>query len=149
MSRWIVLVLGLWLAGARAQEVSAPEAAAVKAIVEAQLAAFAADDAEAAFALASVGIQEKFGDAKTFLNMVRTNYPAVYRPASVVFMPPERNREGITQHVQFADRDNSLWLARYLIIRAPDERWRIHGCVIQKVLGSGTALLWGNTNHVL
>ena len=61
--------------------------------IEAQLAAFAADDADKAFSYAAPGIRALFITAERFLSMVREGYPVVYRPASVTFL----NQNGSTQ----------------------------------------------------
>ncbi len=57
-----------------AQDAVPPEEArAVRAVIEAQLDAFRRDDAARAFSLATPGIRATFGDAETFMNMVRRN----------------------------------------------------------------------------
>lgn len=136
--RFAMLWLLLAFTNADAQTPAETERAAIQAIIEAQLAAFARDDAEAAFALASDLIQEKFRNAPGFMLMVRTAYPAVYRPASVTFLPPEGGGNRFTQRVQFGDQDGRLWLALYEVIRLPDASWRINGCAMQPMPGTGT-----------
>lgn len=138
LRRHFALVLILLSTNLLAQTPTPAEAASIKSIIETQLAAFTADDAEAAYAVASDAIREKFGDARTFLNMVKGAYPVVYRPLSVTFLAPERMGDGFGQRVQFADHDNQLWLALYAVIRLPDGSWRINGCVMQKLEGSPT-----------
>ena len=59
-------------------------ARAVRTLIEAQLDAFAAGDAERAFSYASPSIRTQFGDATRFMAMVQTAYPMVIRPASGV-----------------------------------------------------------------
>ena len=71
---------------AAAQTPSAEHTTAMRAVIEAQLAAFAADDAARAFSYAAPGIREVFGTPDRFLAMVRSGYPVVYRPASVTFL---------------------------------------------------------------
>jgi hypothetical protein len=75
-----VLGASLLVTPARA-EVSAESALAVRTTVQAQLVAFAADDAEQAFAYATLTIQNMFQTPTNFLGMVRQAYPVVYRPA--------------------------------------------------------------------
>ncbi|HEY4162815.1 MAG TPA: DUF4864 domain-containing protein [Dongiaceae bacterium] len=72
-----------------------PDQDAIRHVVEAQLAAFQRDDGTAAFGFAAPAIRQKFGDAATFMAMVKSGYPAVYRPKSVAFqglMDTERVR---------------------------------------------------------
>jgi len=83
----LLLVTGL--SSARATEpVSAVDTKAVRAVVEAQLDAFAADDAKKAFSLAAPSIRAMFETPEKFVAMVRAGYPVVYRPASVTFLQP-------------------------------------------------------------
>src|SRR5277367_6208135 len=68
-----------------AEDLSAADRGAIRAVVEDQLAAFQRDDGMAAFALASPNIREQFGSVGNFMEMVRTGYQPVYRPREVVF----------------------------------------------------------------
>ena len=123
---------------ARSDPSGVPEAdaEAIRALIESQLAAFAADDAETAFSFASENIQKTFGTAERFLAMVRASYPVVYRPASVNFLEPERLDGVIVQVVEMADEDDRLWLAIYRMQRQPSGSWRIDGCVLKSVGGT-------------
>src|SRR4051812_41277878 len=90
-----VLILGLMLtasSGAPSQTnaISEADAWSIRGIIEAQLAAFSADDAEVAFSFASDAIRKTFGTADKFLAMVKASYPVVYRPASVLFLDAEK-----------------------------------------------------------
>ena len=107
-------------------------------VVEAQLDAFAADDAERAFSYAATGIRAQFGDANNFMAMVRRGYPMVIRPAAVSFFQPQRDvgtPETVTQLVQLRDREGRLWNATYLLEQVTGAGWRISGCVV--AAGSG------------
>src|SRR5437764_1501168 len=64
-------------APARAEPVSSAEAHAAKAIVSAQLDAFANDDAKLAFSYAAPAIRSMCGTPERFLAMVRAGYPVV------------------------------------------------------------------------
>src|SRR5512139_1190558 len=99
----------------RAADVSAADAAAVRALIESQLAAFAADDAGKAFAFASPAIQSMFGTAERFLAMVRQSYPVVYRPASVGFLQPQWVDGKLIQRVQMVDAAGAPWMVVYEI----------------------------------
>lgn len=115
---------------ARAGEVSDVDARAVRAVVEAQLKAFAADDAVQAFSHASPSIQKQFQDAQTFAQMVRQAYPMLIRPASISFYQPMANDSVVTQPVMFRDGEGHVWRADYQLQRQPDKRWRIEGCSV-------------------
>jgi hypothetical protein len=135
----IVLVLTLIASnGARSQteSISAADADAIRSVIEAQLAAFAADDADAAFAFASEGIRKTFGTADNFLAMVKASYPVVYRPTSVLFLDPQELADAIMQGVEMSDETDRLWLAVYRMQRQSDNTWRIDGCVLKSLPGS-------------
>ncbi|MES1161796.1 MAG: DUF4864 domain-containing protein, partial [Rhizobacter sp.] len=98
--------------------------------IEAQLKAFATNDAAGAYAYASPAIRAQFKDAATFLAMVQQTYPMVIRPAATSFFVPEWGAGVILQGVQFRDREGHYWRALYELQRQPDLRWRINGCAV-------------------
>src|SRR5712691_7082372 len=94
---------------APAQDAVAPEdARAVRAVIEAQLDAFRRDDAARAFSLATPGIRATFGDAETFMDMVRRSYAAVYRPSSVAFEAPLVIHGELVQPVRLTENPRTL-----------------------------------------
>jgi hypothetical protein len=134
---WCVAMLGLLSpAVAGAPVLAAADARAVRQVVEAQLDAFAADDAERAFSYASASIRAQFGDAASFIAMVRGGYPMVVRPAAVSFFQAQADdgakgaKATVRQTVQLRDREGRLWLATYLLERQAGVGWRISGCVV-------------------
>jgi hypothetical protein len=114
------------------------DARQVRAVVEAQLDAFARDDAARAFSYAAPSIRSMFGDAERFMAMVRRSYPVVYRPASVAFLVAEADGDEVVQPVHFTDAQGTLWLAVYHLERQPDGSWRISGCVVAPSSGRTT-----------
>ena len=112
-----------------APEVSAADAKAVRAVIEAQLAALAADDAEKAFSYAAPGIRALFVTAERFLSMVREGYPVVHHPASVSFLKPEWIENKLIQRVQMTDAAGAPWMVVYEVERQADKSWRIAACV--------------------
>ena len=113
---------------AQAAPVTKADAQKVRAVIRAQLAAFAADDAERAFSYAAPGIRAMFGSPERFLAMVREAYPVVYRPASVGFLQPEALGRTVIQAVEMADTDGTLWVAVYHLERQRNGAWRIASC---------------------
>lgn len=146
LSTLIALLLALACASllpAFAQRAHAPavtedDMRAAQQIVRAQLAAFAADDADTAFAYATPAIRQMFGTAAQFMRMVRGAYPVVYRPASVVFLKPEAADGELVQPVQMTDPSGTPWLAVYRLQRQQDAQWRIGGCVLLPRPGTTT-----------
>ena len=102
----------------------------VRAVVEAQLAAFAKDDADKAFSFAAPNVRKAVGSAQAFMAMVRRDYPVVYRPASVAFLKSDGKDDQVIQRVQMADTSGTSWLAVYSLERQRNKAWRITGCVV-------------------
>ncbi len=129
-----VALIGLIVpAAAGAVMLAESDARAVRQVVEAQLEAIAADDPARAFSYASSSIQALFGDANTFMAMVRSGYPMVVRPAAVSFFQPQvevGTPATVTQLVQLRDREGRLWKATYVLERQAGTDWRISGCVV-------------------
>jgi hypothetical protein len=126
----------VWLASradAAEPAISSEDARAIRQVIESQLAAFRADNAERAFSYASPSIRDMFGSADSFIAMVRGGYPVVYRPATVSFMLPESTAGAaggeVIQRVRMTDSAGTAWLAIYSMQRQPDRNWRINGCV--------------------
>ena len=123
---------------AKPQGITVRDAAAIRGVIEAQLGAFAKDDAALAFSYAAPEIQSQFGNAQTFMRMVKTGYPAVYRPASVTFLKPERTEEETWQAVQLSDAEGQVWIATYRMQLQKGQLWRINGCTLEKSAGRVT-----------
>lgn len=118
---------------AGAAQLAEPDARAVRQVVEAQLEAFAADDAARGFSYASSSIQAQFGDANNFMAMVRSGYPMPVWPTAVSFFQPQvevGTPATMTQLVQLRAREGSLWMATYVFERQTAAGWRISGCVV-------------------
>ena len=117
-------------AGPASTAVTVADARLVRTVIEAQLAAFAKDDAKRAFAYAAPNIRDMFGSPEKFMDMVRAGYPVVYRPALVAFLKPERVGPHLIQRVQLTDQSGVLWSATYMMERQKDKSWRIGGCTV-------------------
>ncbi|MGE0120902.1 MAG: DUF4864 domain-containing protein [Dongiaceae bacterium] len=116
-------------AAAPADEADAP---AIRQIIEAQMAAFRRDDGPGAYAFASPTIQQKFGNADIFMEMVRTGYAAVYRPRTVEFRALRTENGRLLQDVFVIGPDGNPALAVYEMQRQPDGSWRINGCWLMR-----------------
>lgn len=120
--------------GAQAQAVKPDDARAVRAVIEAQLDAFKRDDAVQAFSYATPNIRAMFQTPENFVAMVRSQYPMVYRPASVSFGNAQVIDGQLTQIVVFTDADSQHWLALYPMERLADGKtWGIDGCLVERV----------------
>jgi type II secretory pathway pseudopilin PulG len=108
------LLLALALSGfaaSAAAQVSKQDARAIRALINEQLDAFRRGDGERAFSLATAGIRATFGSAEVFMAMVRSDYPVVYRPASVRFEAPEIIEGTVVQPVRMTDAAGRGWRA--------------------------------------
>jgi hypothetical protein len=126
----VLLISVLPAADAVAADVGAAQARQMQAVIQAQLDAFAADDAKRAFSFAAPKVREVFGSAERFMAMVRSGYPVVYRPAAVSFFKPQAVDGGFIQRVQLTDESGAVWLATYQLERQRDRSWRISGCEV-------------------
>jgi hypothetical protein len=122
------LVLAVGVAAAQAGPPADTDAEAIRNVIARQVEAFRADDGEAAFAFASPGIRRQFGNATTFMDMVRGGYAPVYRPRSLAFGSIERFEDVFVQRVRVIGSDGRRVLALYAMERQPDGSWRIAGC---------------------
>jgi hypothetical protein len=132
----LCLCVSLCALSALAAEPLAPgDRAAIRQVIEQQLAAFADDDAEKAFSFASPKIQDMFITARNFMDMVRIAYPVVYRPAGLSFQVPFVRDIEVWQTVEMRDAQGMDWIALYTMLRQADGVWRINGCVLRRGLG--------------
>ncbi len=126
---------------ALAQPLGAEERRAVRDTIEGQLKALALGDAVRAFSYASPTLRRQFGDAETFIGMVRQGYPMVIRPASTAFFEPERADGQVLQVVQLQDAAGQRWLAAYQLVQLLDQAgrpWRINGVVVTADTGKSS-----------
>ncbi len=109
------------------------DAVAIRSVVEAQLQAFQRDDAEAAFEVASPGIQELFRTSSNFMQMVQQSYQAIYRPRSVLFEALTLVQDLPTQPVLLLSPEGDPVRALYLMENRTTGMWRITGCYLLPV----------------
>jgi hypothetical protein len=136
----VVLVCAVALTnGAAAGEPLSPgDRDAIRAVIESQIAAFRRDDADGAFSFAAPFIREKFGDAATFIEMVRGGYRPVYRPSEVVFRDIDATGTLPIQEVLVVDREGRSFIAHYPMQKQPDGHWLIAGCFLAPFDGEAT-----------
>ena len=123
---------------ARADELYITQAAAIRSVIENQMAAFKVDDGPAAFAYASPTIQELFQTPEIFMSMVKTGYAPVYRPQEVEFRELMQAARGPVQVVHIVGPDGRAVLALYSMEQQPDGSWRIDGCTLTEAPDVGT-----------
>jgi hypothetical protein len=111
-------------------EVTDTDRTVIRSVIERQLQAFKNDDASGAFCFASPEIQAQFGTPENFMQMVTSNYQAVYRPRSVLFENMTTIQGSWTQPVLLLDPEGIPVRALYLMQKQPDGTWRINGCYL-------------------
>jgi hypothetical protein len=128
--RAIILIVALligFVAPAAADDI-----ADAQAIIRSQTEAFGRDDATAAYSFAAPAIKGMFRDAGTFMTMVQTGYPPVYRHRSFEFGTSRTEDGVIVQTVQIVDQAGVAWDARYTLERQADGSLKITGCTLTK-----------------
>ena len=120
----IAIVAALTANAAAEPELAASDRAEIRAVIEAQLDAFRADDGVTAFSYASPTIQRIFDNPKRFMTMVKTSYQPVYRPREVEFQDVIEVRGALTQLVLLVGPDNQVVTAFYEMEQQADGAWR-------------------------
>lgn len=135
--RWLLplLLVGAGAASANTETVTEADARQMRAVIQAQLDAFAAGDAAAAFAQATPELRHMFGTPEAFMAMVSGGYAVVMRPAAVRFLAPRRVDGEYLQPVDMIDAAGAAWAVLYQLKRQPDGAWRISGCDVLRLPG--------------
>lgn len=131
------VALGLGGLPAHAEEPATPmtvpsaDKVAFKGLIDAQIAAFKAGDAEGAFRVVAPALREKFGSPDRFLEVVRVGYAPVANPRSYRYghaVPLDARTTGQWLHVVGPDGERVD--ALYLMERQPDGSWKTSGCLL-------------------
>ena len=108
-------------------------AAAMRSVIQAQLDAFARNDAVKAYAQASPEIRSIFPTTKHFMTMVRQGYSALIAPAVIDFLGVVDASGRSVFQVLVEGRDGRRWMAFYTMVQLDDASWRIGGCFLTKL----------------
>ncbi|MGM0768304.1 MAG: DUF4864 domain-containing protein [Pseudomonadota bacterium] len=106
------------------------QGAAIRDTILQQIEAFANDDDEAAWRIASDGIKRRFGSSEVFLNMVKHAYPAVHRASTIEFVRRVPHDDFEIQVVRLEGPDGKRWDAYYRMVLI-DGLWKIAGVQVQ------------------
>lgn len=104
------------------------DSAAIREVIDRQIAAFRRDDGETAFSFAAPSIRHMFGTVENFMDMVRGGYRPVYRPQTYRFGAIAIMDGMIVQKVHIVGPDGRAVTAFYIMEQQPDGTWRIAGC---------------------
>jgi len=116
---------------------SSAQEADIRAVIEAQIEAFEADDFDTAFTFASPTIQRMFGTPERFGAMVKGGYPMVWRPGDLRFLALEERGGLLFQDVMVRDAEGALHILEYQMQQG-DAGWKINGVNIRRAT-AGTA----------
>jgi len=106
------------------------EGSAIRETILLQIEAFANDDDEAAWRVASDGVKRRFGSSDVFLEMVKHAYPAVHRASAIEFVRRVPHGDFEIQVVRLKGPDGKLWDAYYRMVLV-DDQWKIGGVQMQ------------------
>ena len=124
------LMLAMSLLCAASAQLYETTAQAVKNTVQAQLVAFAKDDADLAFSYAAPTIRAMFETPQNFMAMVQDAYAVVYRPAKLLFLAAAGTSSTVVQPVIMWDQEGQSWMATYNLELQADGSWLIVACVL-------------------
>jgi hypothetical protein len=122
--------VGSSLANASTPALSAAEWKAIQRVIADQRAALIDGNADKAFGYATEGIQRQFGDAATFMSMVRASYTALLDARYVEFLEGAVIDGLVVQPLRLIGADNTVRVALYTLEKQDNGRWRISGCTI-------------------
>lgn len=121
----IAIIQGLVAFSAEAGEA---EIKAAQGIIDSQLRAFQAGDAEAAYSYAAPGVKTIFPTVEAFMGMVASGYQPMHKPKSYGFgKAEEMGPTSIIQQVMIVGPDGKDYEAVYTLELQPDGQYKITG----------------------
>lgn len=133
-----ILALVMMAMAARAQEAPPPSIVplatieAMQTVIRGQIDAFQANDAEAAYAYAAPGVQQRFASPARFVAMVRQGYSTVFEHQSFSFIDEALTPLGPAQRVEFVSEDGQVWGGIYTFEQADDGELFISGVMLRR-----------------
>ena len=98
---------------------------AIRTVISEHLQALQASQGSRAFALTARPLQQRYKSAANFVRVIRTNYPPLCQPRSVVFESLTYFQNIPTQLVMFLSQRSELFRAIYLMEKQSMRRWLI------------------------
>lgn len=115
------------------QPISKEDVLAVRTVIEGQIEALRNGDFARAFSYVGPTIQSQYGDAQTFIEVVKTAYEPIFDSHSVVFEDPKAVMGLVTQPVLLLSSDGEMVMASYLMEKLDNGDWKINGCYLAPV----------------
>ncbi len=128
----LFLVVGALLA---TSSVASDNLASARGVIEQQIIAFLNDDVDSAYAFAAPRVQKVFPEPQRFFDMVKQNFPPVYRPGNYAFGRALSETDGATiaQELLITGPKGKDWRAVYVLERQQDGNYRINGVRLSKL----------------
>lgn len=114
---------------------SSREKRTIQHAVRMQIRAYAARDAEQAFAKLAPSTQRFFGEPDRFLRSLAQEMPTVLDTRRFAFLGLEQAGRRIVQQVLITDSTEHEWLAEFQLEQMKGGDWRIKGCILQSTPG--------------
>jgi ketosteroid isomerase-like protein len=106
----------------------------IKAVIESQLNAFAADDGMAAYSHAAPIVKQVFPTVDQFMAMVKQGYQPVYRNTNRVYSDIFPDRLGRpAMRVVLTGQNGKRYEALYAMEKQADGSWKIASCMILEI----------------
>ncbi len=112
------------------EPISKKDTLAIRSVIELQIEALQNGDFARAFSCTSPAIQSQYGDAKTFIELVRTAYEPLSKSHSVIFEDAKVVMGMVTQPVIILSSEGDMVMASYLMERLENGDWKINGCYL-------------------
>lgn len=129
-----LVLVGLGAPAQRLSDIPPQDQAAIRAVIEAQIAAFKKDDAATAYSFAAPGIKQIFPNPQVFIEMVKSGYAQIYRPLKVEFGKASKSGAGVLQTVKLIGVDGKKANAYYFMEKQTDGQWKIAGVQVEEVV---------------
>lgn len=105
---------------------------AVRSVIERQIDAVRKQDANSAFAVVAPKLKQQFANGKTYLNVIKAQFPAIADARLVAFGDLRETSFGTAQLVTISDARGEPWVAFFLMDQDKGE-WRIGNVVMIKM----------------
>lgn len=109
---------------------AAPPPVAVRKMIDDQLQAFEQARPQAAWKHVAPGLQQQFGTAERFWQMVQQGYRPVIAPLRVEYGEFSTFDGQPAQWLELKARDGKRYRALYLLEQQADGTWRTAGCLL-------------------
>lgn len=98
---------------------------AIQWVINGQISAFRADDAQSAYSFAAPNVRQVFPTEEMFISMVQRDYMPLYRPVSYRFGRSSLEEGEVLQELLVTDSERQLWQIIYTLEQQDDLSWKV------------------------